>query len=79
MNSAIEVVNGWAGHIAGFEWAMLWQSSLLIGILFVIDFLLRRKVRAAVLYALWPLAAPIVPSEFPQMLSRPERRPFTRG
>ncbi|MGO9478571.1 MAG: M56 family metallopeptidase [Limisphaerales bacterium] len=32
---------------------MLWQSSVLIAILFVADFALRRRVRAAVRYALW--------------------------
>jgi hypothetical protein len=32
---------------------MLWQSSLLIGVLFALDLLLRRKLRAAVRYALW--------------------------
>ena len=32
---------------------MLWQSSLLIAVLFVLDFALRRKLRASVRYALW--------------------------
>ena len=32
---------------------MLWQSSLLIGLLFALDLLMRRKVRPAVRYALW--------------------------
>jgi hypothetical protein len=32
---------------------MLWQSSLLIGVLFALDLLLRRRLRPAVRYALW--------------------------
>jgi general secretion pathway protein D len=32
---------------------MLWQSSLLIGLLFALDLLMRRRVRPAVRYALW--------------------------
>jgi general secretion pathway protein D len=32
---------------------MLWQSSLLIGLLFALDLLMRRKVRPAVRYSLW--------------------------
>ena len=32
---------------------MLWQSSLLIAVLLAVDFLLRRKLRASIRYALW--------------------------
>src|SRR5262245_17622304 len=32
---------------------MFWQSSLLIALIYVLDLALRRKVRAAVRYALW--------------------------
>ena len=32
---------------------MLWQSSLLIAFVFALDFLLARKIRASVRYALW--------------------------
>jgi general secretion pathway protein D len=32
---------------------MLWQSSLLIGLLFALDMLMRRKLRPALRYALW--------------------------
>ncbi len=38
-----------------FAWSMLWQSSLLIGVLFLLDLLLRRRVRAAVRHGLWLL------------------------
>ena len=36
-----------------FAWPMLWQSGLLIAIIFALDFALRRKIRAAIRYALW--------------------------
>src|SRR5262249_8416698 len=55
MNSFIETLNVWGQHALRFAWPMFWQSSLLIVLLFAIDFLLRRKVRAAVRYALWSL------------------------
>jgi hypothetical protein len=53
MNSLLETLNVWADHALGFAWPMLWQSSLLIGVLFALDLVLRKKVRAAVRYALW--------------------------
>lgn len=53
MNLLIETLNLWADHAIRFAWPMLWQSSLLIGVLFALDLLLRRKLRPAVRYALW--------------------------
>ncbi len=53
MNSFIETLNHWGDHFLNFAWPMLWQSSLLIAIIFVVDFALRRKIRAAIRYALW--------------------------
>ena len=53
MNLLIETLNAWADHALRFAWPMLWQSSLLIGLLFALDLLMRRKVRPAVRYALW--------------------------
>jgi beta-lactamase regulating signal transducer with metallopeptidase domain len=53
MNLLIETLNAWADHAFQFAWPMLWQSSLLIGCLFALDLLLRRKLRPAVRYALW--------------------------
>ena len=53
MNLLIETLNALADHVLGFAWQMLWQSSLLIGLLFALDLLMRRKVRPAVRYALW--------------------------
>ena len=53
MNSLIERVNVWADHAFRFAWPTLWQSSLLIAVLFGLDLLLRRQLRPAVRYALW--------------------------
>jgi beta-lactamase regulating signal transducer with metallopeptidase domain/transcriptional/translational regulatory protein YebC/TACO1 len=53
MNSIIETLNHWGEGVVSLAWPMLWQSSLLIVALFALDFALRRKVRAAIRYALW--------------------------
>ena len=53
MNPLIETLNRFGENALHFAWPMLWQSSLLIAILFFADFTLRRRVRAAVRYALW--------------------------
>jgi type II secretory pathway component GspD/PulD (secretin)/beta-lactamase regulating signal transducer with metallopeptidase domain len=53
MTSFIETLNHWGDHFLNFTWPMLWQSSLLIAIIFVLDLALRRKIRAAIRYALW--------------------------
>src|SRR5262249_39840248 len=48
-------LNLWGLKTLQFAWPMFWQSSLLIVLLFALDYLLRRKVRAAVRYGLWSL------------------------
>jgi beta-lactamase regulating signal transducer with metallopeptidase domain len=53
MNSLIENLNQWGGDFLNFAWPMLWQSSLLILVVFAVDFLSRDKLRASVRYALW--------------------------
>ena len=53
MNPLIETLNRWGENALHFAWPMLWQSSLLIAVLFAFDFALRRHVRAAIRYALW--------------------------
>jgi len=53
MNTLIEALNAWADHALRFAWPMLWQSSLLIALLFALDVLTRRRLRPAVRYALW--------------------------
>jgi beta-lactamase regulating signal transducer with metallopeptidase domain len=41
--------------LKGIAWPMLWQSSLLIGLLFLVDFIFGRRLRPVVRYALWLL------------------------
>jgi hypothetical protein len=53
MNSFIETLNQRGEIFLNFAWPMLWQSSLLIAVLFALDFLFRRKWRAFIRYALW--------------------------
>lgn len=53
MNSFIETLNQWGGNFSSFAWPVLWQSSLLIAVVLAVDWLLARKLRAAVRYALW--------------------------
>ena len=53
MNTLIETLNHWGENFLGFAWPMLWQSSLLIVIVFALDMLLARKIRASIRHALW--------------------------
>ena len=53
MTTFIETLNHSGDQFLKFAWPMLWQSSLLIAVIFVLEFALRRKVRAAIRYALW--------------------------
>lgn len=53
MNSLIESLNQWGEHFLSFAWPMFWQSSLLIAVLFSLDLLFRRQLRASIRYALW--------------------------
>ncbi len=53
MNSFIENLNQWGGQFLNFAWPMLWQSSLLMAVVFALDFLIWRKIRASIRYALW--------------------------
>lgn len=55
MNTAISFIESWAGAIIAWAWPVLWQSSLLIGFLFVMDILLRHRVCAAIRYGFWLL------------------------
>lgn len=57
MNTTIlwDAINAFSGRVAGFAWDMLWQSSLLILLLFAVDGLFKRRLRASVRYALWLL------------------------
>ncbi len=53
MNASVEMLNRWGDNFLSFAWPMLWQSSLLIIIVFAFDFLTVKKIRASVRYALW--------------------------
>ena len=53
MTTFIETLNHSGDQFLKFAWPVLWQSSLLIAVIFVLEFALRRKVRAAIRYALW--------------------------
>src|SRR5215469_2968305 len=53
MSDCIETLNGWGDIFWSFAWPILWQSSLLISVVFAFDLLCARRVRASVRYALW--------------------------
>ena len=53
MTTFIETLNHTGDHFLKFAWPMLWQSSLVIAVIFVLEFALRRNIRAAIRYALW--------------------------
>jgi beta-lactamase regulating signal transducer with metallopeptidase domain len=53
MNNLIEILNHRGGDFLNFAGPMLWQSGLLISVLFAFEFLFRRKVRASIRYLLW--------------------------
>jgi bla regulator protein BlaR1 len=55
MDATIMLIDSWARSIEGWWWPMLWQSSLLIAFVRVVEILLRRRVCAAIRYALWLL------------------------
>ena len=55
METLIESLNRWGNRANDFAWPLLWQSSLLIGALLLLDLLLRRRARAVLRYALWLL------------------------
>jgi beta-lactamase regulating signal transducer with metallopeptidase domain len=69
MSSFIETLNQWGGNFLNFAWPMLWQSSLLIAVLFAFNYLFRRKVRASIRYALWLVV--LVKLCMPPMLALP--------
>lgn len=49
----LEILNRCGENTLQIMWPMLWQSSVLVSILFALDFVFRKKVRAAIRYALW--------------------------
>jgi beta-lactamase regulating signal transducer with metallopeptidase domain len=69
MSTFIEVLNHWGENFLSFAWPMLWQSSLLIAVVFAFDALFARRLRAAVRYALW--LAVLVKLLLPPVLALP--------
>ncbi|HEX3627561.1 MAG TPA: M56 family metallopeptidase [Verrucomicrobiae bacterium] len=53
MNEWVDVLNHWGGNFWGFAQSMLWQSSLLIVVIFAFDLMFARGIRPAVRCALW--------------------------
>jgi len=53
MNSTIEILNQWGAAFIHHAGPMLWQSSLLIGVVAGIELAGRRKWRASFRHALW--------------------------
>ncbi|HUA66486.1 MAG TPA: M56 family metallopeptidase [Alphaproteobacteria bacterium] len=53
MNNCIEILNRWGECFSALAWPMLWQSSLLIAVIFAFDLMFARRIRAPVRYALW--------------------------
>jgi beta-lactamase regulating signal transducer with metallopeptidase domain/type II secretory pathway component GspD/PulD (secretin) len=52
-DAVIETLNLWGAYCARIAWPLFWQSSLLIAGMFLLDLLLRRRLRASVRHALW--------------------------
>ena len=48
-------INQYSDSFIRFAWTMLWQSSLLILILLLLDCLLRKRVKALFRHCLWML------------------------
>ena len=69
MDSIITFLNTTAKSFVGFSVSMLIQSSVLIIILLILDFLLRKKFRAVLLYCIWMLI--LVKLVLPTTLSSP--------
>jgi len=55
VNSLIESLNLWGSRLADLAFGIFIQSSLLILLLFALDFVIRQRVRAVFCYGLWML------------------------
>ena len=55
MNSLINHLNDGGAPFLRIAWSMFWQSSLLIVVIFLLDRILARRIRASVRHALWLL------------------------
>ena len=55
MSSFFDMLNQAGAAFWGFSWAMLFQSSVLIAVVYGLDLLIRTKTRAVVRYGVWML------------------------
>jgi beta-lactamase regulating signal transducer with metallopeptidase domain len=55
MNALVTLLNRFGDVALQFAGGMLWQASLVIGVVFLLDHVLRNRARAALRYALWLL------------------------
>ncbi|HEV2328283.1 MAG TPA: M56 family metallopeptidase [Verrucomicrobiae bacterium] len=69
MSECVETLNHRGETFLSFALPMLWQSSLLIAVLFAFDLLSARRIRASVRYALWMVV--LVKLVLPPALSLP--------
>src|ERR1051325_6454794 len=53
MNSLIDFLNAGGERLLQLAWPWFWQSSLLIAIVFLLDYALQKKIRASIRYLLW--------------------------
>ena len=53
MSDYVDTLNRLGENFWGFAWPMLWQSSLLIAVVFVFDWGFARRIRVSIRYALW--------------------------
>ncbi len=52
---AMETMNGLGMRFVAIAWSMMWQSSVLIILMLGVDWLIKKRARAVVRYALWML------------------------
>ena len=66
MSTLVEMLNAWGGRFVDAAWPMLWQSCVLMALVFALDAALRKRVRATTRYALWLLVLVklLVPTSF---------------
>jgi beta-lactamase regulating signal transducer with metallopeptidase domain len=55
MNILINHLNQWAAHAGHFAGPMLWQSSIFIGLVYLLEFVMRKRVGANIRYLFWLL------------------------
>ena len=53
MNPLIDFLNAGGERLLRLAWPMFWQSSLLIAVVFLLDYAFRKQIRASIRYLLW--------------------------